>query len=483
MNVLIRADASVQSGGGHIARCIALAQAIKARGGETVFATRQDATPGHQMLNSAGIPYFELPSGSDWQGDAEATRQLLHGKDWLVVDHYGLDARWEKTVSRGEANVLVIDDLADRPHDCNVLTDAGRPDSAMGEYADCMTSECTFLLGPRFAMLRGEFGNAPTEKTDRILPKLLVFFGSVDGHGMTAICLDALENAGLFGKVSVHVVLMAANRHSDAIRRRKGIFVYEDISDMAALIADMDIAIGAGGVSLWERCRLGVPSLVIGLNDNQSAGVRLAEGAGAIRSIGISDARQTQYLAEVVREFVTGRDKWPAMASAGQALVDGRGADRVAAHMGSLCLRKARPDDCELYWHWANDPGVRAMAFNSAPIPLEDHRVWFALKLSSNDSLLLIAEQAGSPAGQVRFDLDAEEGGWLVDVSLAPDYRGRKLAVEILQKALASLRRRDRDAVAIARVKNENVASARLFSAAGFRCDEHRSGTLRFVYN
>lgn len=485
MNVLIRADASAQAGGGHIARCIALAEAIHDRGGDALFATRQDATLGHRMLKVAGMPYRELPCGADWQSDAEATRQLLGGRDWVVVDHYDLDARWQKTVSQHPVGILVIDDLANRPHDCAVLTDAGRPASAWGQYAGFAPSECAFLLGPRYALLRREFRNAPDPGQERERPRLMIFFGSADGQSLTELALDALGSANLLEELSVHVVLTSANRQAASIRQRDGIEVHEDVADMPALIAGMDIALGAGGVSLWERCSLGVPGLVVGLNENQIRGVQLAEAAGAVRSIGLSDVRQPSVFAKAIRKFVADRGRWQAMASAGRALVDGRGADRIAAHMGALELRVANPDDCELLWQWVNDPGVRAMAFNTEPISFEDHQAWFASKTCSPSSLILLAEQAGAPVGQVRFDAgddDEEAQSWVIDISLAPEYRGRKLALEVLQKALVLFQRAHRNAVAVAWVKSDNAPSARLFETAGFQSDGNRPGARRYVY-
>jgi spore coat polysaccharide biosynthesis predicted glycosyltransferase SpsG/RimJ/RimL family protein N-acetyltransferase len=402
-----------------------------------------------------------------------------------VVDHYGLDARWQKTVAQDPVGVLVIDDLANRSHDCAVLTDAGRPASAWEEYADITPTECSFLLGPKYALLRRDFRNAPAAKPEREQPNLLIFFGSEDGQGLTERALDALGSANLLDELTVHVVLTSTNRQAAAIRQRDGIEVHEDVADMPALIAGMDIALGAGGVSLWERCSLGVPGLVVGLNENQIPGVQLAEAAGAIRSIGLSDVRQPNVFAETIRQFVADRDHWRAMASAGRELVDGRGADRIVAHMGALELRVANPDDSELLWRWANDPDVRAMAFNTDPISFEDHQAWFASKIHSSSSLILLAAQAGAPVGQVRFDAGGDDGdvrSWVIDISLAPEYRGRKLALEVLQKALVLFRRAHRNAVAVAWVKSGNAPSAKLFEAAGFQSDGNRDDARRFVY-
>ena len=485
MDVLIRADASAQAGGGHVARCIALAEAINAGGGKTVFATREDARAGRQMLESAGIPYVRLPPGDDWREDAEATRPFVRGMDWVVIDHYGLDARWQRAVSEEGAGVVVIDDLANRPHDCAILVDPGRSVTGRADYDSYVPAECDVLMGPLFVMLRSGFGDVRAARSERTHTNLLVFFGSADNQNLTARSLDAIDNINFEENLSVHVLLTSATHNAGSIRERSGIVVHENVVDMASLIADMDIALGAGGVSMWERCSLGVPSLTIGVNQNQMPGLQLAEAAGAIRTLKMEDVLKPDTFEEAIRLFVTARQEWAAMASSARNLVDGRGAQRIVTQMGPLTLRAAVPADCELLWQWANDTVVQAMAFNSDPIPLEEHRVWFAAEMKTRGSLIFISEQAGTPIGQVRFDVpengvDSDE--WTIDISLAPEFRGQNLGIEVLQKAMVLFRRVHTDAPVIAWVKTANVPAAGLFEAAGFRRTDCRHGAERFIF-
>lgn len=334
MNVLIRADASAQAGGGHIARCIALAEAIHDRGGDALFATRQDATLGHRMLKAAGMPYRELSCGADWLSDAEATRQLLGGNDWVVVDHYGLDARWQKVFKDDGIGVLVLDELADRPHACDILVDTGRPEDGGNAYDRLVPDNCIRLLGPHYLVLRREFRETPpAPKDQKKTTDLLVFFGSTDGASLTGRLLDAIDQVGLRGDLTTHVLLSKVNARYEEIRNRRGIVVHENVSDMAGLLADMDIAIGAGGVSMWERCRMGVPSLTVALNDNQMPGVTLASSAGVIRSLALNDARDPVLFSDALSRFFECRQSWPAIGAAGRKIVDGNGAARIIDRM------------------------------------------------------------------------------------------------------------------------------------------------------
>ena len=484
MNVLIRADGSTHTGGGHVGRCIALAEAIGAAGGNVRFATRADAPLGQAMLKAARLPFSLLDSADDWKADAGATRDLAAGADWIAVDHYGLDCRWEEIVKSAGARLLVLDDLANRPHACDLLADPGRGADGGAAYADLVPDGCVTLFGPRHALLRQEFVvRRRAGKTFRDRPRVAIFFGSADGARLTEPALEAVAGAVPAGSVETHVIVTSANERRAALRARPGISVHEDVTDMAGLLDSMDIAIGAGGIALWERCCLGLPGLAVALNDNQRPGVRAAADAGAIRSLAPAAAREPEALAAAVRKLFDERDRWPDMSARGRRLVDGRGAARLVAHMGPLSLQPAGTADCETLWRWANDPAVRQMAFESAQIPREDHDAWFARKLESASTIILIARHGVAPVGQVRFDKAAGEGGWLVDISVAAAHRGRRLALEMLLKALVALRRDCPDALAVAWVKDQNRPSRALFEAAGFAPDGARPGATRFVYN
>lgn len=334
MNVLIRADASAESGGGHIGRCLALAEAVRERGGTATFATCATAALGRSMLAQTGFPVHVLDCKDDWQSDAHATRVHANAIDWIVVDHYGLDARWQTIFKDEGIGVLVLDDLANRPHACDILVDTGRPEEGSNAYDSLVSDNCIRLLGPHYLVLRREFRETPSSpKEKKKTTDLLVFFGSTDGASLTGRSLDAIDRVDAGGDLTTHVLLSKANARYEEILNRGGIVVHENVSDMAGLLADMDIAIGAGGVSMWERCRMGVPSLTVALNDNQVPGVRLALSAGAIRSFALNDARDPASFSDALSRFFESRQNWPAIAAAGRQMVDGNGAARIVDRM------------------------------------------------------------------------------------------------------------------------------------------------------
>jgi len=341
MNILLRADASAKTGGGHMGRCIALAQELRARGNLVEFATRADDHLGTSMLTHAEIPFRILDCNDDWQSDANATCETAQTSDWVVVDHYGMDDRWETQVRKSGSRILVIDDLANRRHDCDILVDAGRAPGS-DAYRDLLSPASAVLMGPRYSILRREF-RAPRRRAPRTGKKnILVFFGSADGPELTIPVLEALAGVDCRASLNVHVVVTDANPRRRQIRRFEGVIVHDNVPNMAALLGGMDMAIGAAGVSMWERCRMGVPSLTVAVNDNQKPGLEIAASAGAVIPLALEDARSSRILHETVSAFVANRNALEAAGSAARQLVDGLGARRVAQAIGARALSPKR---------------------------------------------------------------------------------------------------------------------------------------------
>lgn len=312
--IAFRVDASLLIGTGHVMRCLTLADALRVEGADCLFLCRPHqghllaliAERGHRVaaLPEATAPLVRSPAdpahadwlGTGWAQDAEDTHEAL-GKwapDLLVVDHYGLDHRWEAALRSACRRIMVMDDLADRPHDCDLLLDPslGREPA---DYAALLPHDAIALLGPRFALLRPEFAQLRAESLARraqpALRHLLITMGGVDKDDATSHILDALDDCALPPDLRITAVLGAhspwlAKVRERAARMRAPTQVRVDVRDMARLMADSDLAIGAAGGTSWERCCLGLPTIQLVLAENQ---MECAEGfirAGAV--IGIS---------------------------------------------------------------------------------------------------------------------------------------------------------------------------------------------------
>lgn len=492
MKFVFRADASLSIGTGHLTRCLTLGQALASQGASVRFVCR--AHPGNQIgaVEAAGFRVDVLPLsdatdpdgpahrqwlGGTWSEDAEAVRAVATGADWIIVDHYALDARFESAVAAAGARVAVIDDLADRPHDCDLLLDQTFGRSPQ-DYAENVPASASLLCGSRYALLRPEFAElAPrsiTRRTDAAAAStILVTLGGVDVDNVSGVVLDIVESMALGGGYRIQVVMGANAPHLAAVRKQAARMavpteVHAGTHAMARLMADADIAIGAAGTTAWERCCLGLPSLMAVLASNQRPTAENLHLAGAAISLGSPDRPEfAQQLAGNLRTLLDDRERRLAMTAAAVTVTDGLGANRVAAELVSapVAVEPAEMADAMLVWNWRNADAAGHARRAQADTSLEDHLQWFARALSSPDRLLLMGRAGGETVGHVRFD----RVGRLATVSivLAPEMRGRGLGCPLLTAAIGAAKRQGMASFK-AVVHVENTPSRRIFEKAGF---------------
>ena len=359
MKVVFRADASLEMGTGHIMRCLTLATALRERGAECCFVCREH--PGNFIANIVArgfevcslpweepirqtkhAPSFVQPThvawlGTDWRTDADLTQTALDDLviDWLVVDHYALDVNWERALRSMCRRIMVIDDLADRPHDCDLLLDQNLGRNAE-DYRDLISEKSALLIGPLFALLRPEFAAIRNYSLSRraipALKHLLITLGGVDRDNVTGEILATLMDCSLPSDCKITVVMGPHAPWLESVRQLADTLpwrtdVLDNVSDMARLMADSDLAIGAAGVTAWERCCLCLPSVVIAIAENQRSGATALQQSGAARVI-----KSREAIASVLPELIThmvDSETVLKMQYACYQTADGRGVARV----------------------------------------------------------------------------------------------------------------------------------------------------------
>ncbi|WP_075792944.1 UDP-2,4-diacetamido-2,4,6-trideoxy-beta-L-altropyranose hydrolase [Massilia putida] len=359
MKFLFRVDASVSIGSGHIMRCLTLATALRARGVSCHFVSRKH--DGHliELVRQRGFEVTALVAGHaappdddgpvhaswlgcTWESDAERTRALAvtMKPDWIVLDHYALDERWERFVSVAGTRLLVIDDLADRTHACDLLVDQnlGR---AAAHYSALVPDGCSVLAGPAYALLRPEFARlrpvSLARRNGATLRHILVNMGGVDQPNATGAVLAALCASDLPPDCRISVVMgmqapWIAEVQAFATRMSWATEVLVNISDMAERMADSDMAIGAAGSTSWERCCLGLPTLMVILAANQESSAAALDDVGAallLGHVGDIPRRLPAALTDVMQP-----DRLRQISDAASALVDGHGVERLLHALG-----------------------------------------------------------------------------------------------------------------------------------------------------
>ena len=351
MNITIRTDASTRIGLGHLVRCRTLATALRDQGATVRFICR--AHPGHQIaaLRADGLDVTALPAPPDqeaadgdyaaWLGvpqaqDAAETIAALAADrpDWLIVDHYGLDVDWEQALRPHVGRILVIDDLANRRHDGDLLLDQNYAPAGTTRYQGLLPPGARTLLGPAYALLRPEYAQhrQTLRPRDGQVHRVLVFFGGTDPHNLSGRALTALSDPAL-GHLAVDLVIGANHPQREALvaqaAARPNTRVHGLRPHLADLMAAADLALGAGGTTTWERCCLGLPSLVVSDADNQRPACKALAAGGLIHYLGQQEAVDIDSLRNAILQLVADPVRLGAMSHAGITLVDGQGAARV----------------------------------------------------------------------------------------------------------------------------------------------------------
>jgi UDP-2,4-diacetamido-2,4,6-trideoxy-beta-L-altropyranose hydrolase len=327
MNIIFRVDASIQIGSGHVMRCLTLANQLRREKANVAFICRE--LPGHlcDFIKEKDFQVFRLPDmepftvdhrknthehwlGTQWEIDAKQTKAVLLSQKirfkWLIVDHYALDSRWEKQIRGCVEKIMVIDDLADRSHECDLLLDQNFYHHMNIRYNKLVPYDCKKFLGPQFALLRPEFKKAVNKIVrDGKIRRILIFFGGSDPTNQTAKALEAIL---LLNRqdIEIDVVVGKANPRKENIKNLCKIVTNANykcqIDNMAELMTRADLMIGAGGSTTWERCYLGLPSITLVIADNQLEVTRTLAHIGATWDAGYGENVTTKDLVHILQK-------------------------------------------------------------------------------------------------------------------------------------------------------------------------------------
>lgn len=498
MHVVFRVDASEQLGSGHVMRCSTLASMLKQQGVHVTFICRE--LQGHYCawLEEQSFSVFHLTAPSSaklicnssklhtkWLGvsmtqEIHETSEVLKSigyVDWLVVDHYALDVTWESTMRTFCQGIMVIDDLADRMHDADILLDQNLQ-QRIGRYDENLPASCIRLLGPEFSLLRPEFSQIRSRMVSRngVVNRILVFLGGADIRNVTSMVLNVLSEISI-QSFTIDVVLTLGSPHLDEVQalceKMPSCELHIQTNKMADLMASADLMIGGSGGATWERCCVGLPSVLISIAENQRANGQNAAYSRVAIYLGDDKDLSRDKLRSFLERLVCRPQLLRGIAKRALALVDGKGCSRVCAvltlsGMTPLQARQAVLEDEDLLFAWANDPMTRANAFNSDPITTQTHRAWFADRLKNEKScrMYIIETNTKIPIGQVRFELVNHV--WKVDFSIVSIFRGRGLGSSALKVALDKFGIDEPCACVYAQVKSKNLASQKVFKQLGF---------------
>jgi UDP-2,4-diacetamido-2,4,6-trideoxy-beta-L-altropyranose hydrolase len=479
-------EANASVGIGHAMRCNTLQARLEALGWRCYWAL----DPASAQFLAASIPPAALIKLSRANGEqaAASIASAIGTCDLLVIDHYGIDADFAHAMRPHAKRIVYFDDLANRQMEADVILNP-TPGFVHEQYTPLAKNAGRCLLGPNFALLRQQFPAARAKSLEAhagAVKKVLIAFGGVDPLDGSSLALEALiarpslTATVVLGSGAPHlakVIALAANCP-------ERVEILTDLADMAGAMVDADLVIGAPGISTWERSCLGLPSILIGIAENQRANAEIVERSGAGLIAGFLTDTPRSTVAEALGRQIDRLIAEPAfvkrLSEAAAKLCDGRGVQRVVAALlpaqplkngASLDLRLVEATDEKRLLDWQSAPETRRYALNRGiPTPSE-HKNWLQAKLASDRDWFLIGEIAGEPAGFVRLDWMGEDKGrpqYLISIATAPGRYGEGIGSALLKSARALAP----GGHFYAKVLAENTASVALFTGAEYSLAE-----------
>ena len=355
-----RADASSKIGTGHVVRCLTLANELRKRGGECQFICREHHGHLIERINNDGFLVHVLKTTgetdrnllhSDWLGstqraDAASSSCILKNcqADWLIVDHYALDYRWESEAREHVKQIMVIDDLADRKHDCDLLLNQNYG-SSPSLYSGSVPVDCLQIHGPKYALLKPsytEHRKGMHSHDGQVRRAMIYFGGGEDRADVTGMTVGAFRTPEL-EDVQLDIVVGANYAHQEALenavaQRTKKTKIHRQLRDLAALMSVADLAIGAGGSTMWERCCMGLPSIVICVAPNQRRPCEAMHKAGFIRYLGQIDSVSKDIISSEITSVRARPNDLRVLREKNSTLVTGCGSRLIADILDSLTI-------------------------------------------------------------------------------------------------------------------------------------------------
>lgn len=510
--IVFRVDASKQIGTGHVMRCLCLAEQLRRYGAWVAFVCRLHEGHLSDLIESKKFILCRLENhsgdmvsgsgpqhmswlGTDWETDCGETAKCIASfeqkPDWVIVDHYALDHKWERQIRSVTKKIMVIDDLADRAHDCDLLLDQNIVENGDYRYSDIINEGCQLLLGPDYALLQPEYARLHKDVVLRSgkIKRIFIFLGGVDLSGFIA---QVLESIVLLEKQDIQIDLVLGNcsntrmQIESLVKAIPKINIYQNLPSLSLLMMTADLAIGACGVTTWERMCLGLPSIVVTVAYNQEEIARYLDKNNLVKWLGrIGEIGLTEIQSALTCVIEAGIDEsWSGRC---HELVDGKGVYRAAVAVlldaqSMLFPRQVTEADEQLLLEWANDPETRNNAFCKSRISPEEHHKWFHghLRDKNNCQMYVVETEDRIPVGQVRFQR-IETNQYEVHYSLDKVFRGRRIGGSLLRTALNDFLNVNNEIIVIAKVLNNNISSQKIFNHLHFtKCEQMSTNEMTF---
>jgi len=473
MNFLIRADASLEIGSGHIMRCIAFGQILKEKGHTIHFITKTDNMLLLERLVKENFTVKIIHKKTNIQQDAIITSRYAKelSVEWVITDGYKFNTEYQKRIKDKGLKLICIDDISKFHFVSDVVINQNINAEKNIRYS--REKHTKLLLGLRYLMLRKEYREETNWK--RVIKdkcrNILITMGGSDEYNITQKVIDSLQDYP--EKLNINIILGFTNEIAldEGIRnenKKLTIKLFRNVENMIPQIRWCDLAICTSGSIVWEMMKLNTPMIVGYVADNQKYSCvqlnkeKLAFGAGDFRKIDIVDL--TYVISNVLESFMLRmtvfRNMEKKMCQWGLDL-------DLWMIFNELVIRNATMKDVELVYKLSNDPKVRRASINKEFIKFEDHKKWFERKIADKNSKFYLILKKNEFVGQVRFDITGDRA--LISISVTQDFRGKGYSGKVLKLSCNKLFFDSNSVNYIeAFIIPSNISSIKIFEKSGF---------------
>jgi len=477
MKVFILTEGGKDIGFGHLARCGAIYEAFKERGITPAFVVNADNTVVPLLKNKKNRIF-------NWLKRQEESLSLIKGADIVIVDSYLAGRGFYRKVSETAKAPLYIDDYKRVDYPRGIVLNGNSHAEGLGYPKK---RDVAYLLGTSYTPLRKEFWSAPEKKISNKVKSIMITFGGDDSRNMTPKVLKLLidEYPGLIK----NVVVGKGFKNIKSIEKMKNgkarIIYYPDAGKMKTLMLKSDIAISAGGQTLYEFARIGVPTIAVSVANNQYDNIKGLQKTAFVLYAGCWDHKNLMTnLSKGIKELMPYKIRIR-KSMAGRKHVDGAGARRIADRLinavsvseksrdvgkGKMIkLRRAREKDCRDLWIWRNHPDTRRWSYDPAETGYSDHKNWFKKATGDKNVRIYIAEDAGRrKVGQARFKI-GKNGLACISINLNPYFFGKGFGNKVIKKATEYIMMKEPEIKTVtAEIFEANIISKKAFQKAEY---------------
>lgn len=483
MKIVIITEGSSEIGFGHITRCLSLYQAFNEKGLNVKFIINGDSTI-EPLIKDTEYEIF------NWLECSSKLIKSLNKSDIVIVDSYLADERLYGKISENVALSLYIDDNQRVNYPQGIVIN-GSINAEKMHYLP--SNEIDYLLGSNYIPLRRQFWNVKKKKIKRTIQNVMITFGGQDSRDLSLKTLKLLikHYPLLNKKIIIGNGFKNISLIEDIKDERTEIIYYPDAKGMLEVMFDSDIAISAAGQTLYELARVGLPTIAIGVVENQNHNLENWGKTGFIQVAGFWDDTQLDKRVLDKLELLKDRNLRMKMCNTGRKFVSGNGAINIVRYCLNkyytpmISLRPVKVGDIKDIFELSNDDEVRKNSFNQGKILFEEHENWFKRKIKDPQNLFLVISVGKDFAGQVRFDFDGNSA--TISISINKFFRGLGLGNGFMKKSINYLKFNSPHITLIkAYIKENNEKSLKLFENMNFEYNKKvmikNQDALEYIY-